>query len=340
MDHTKPTFTIETITPHLAEQYLQKNTKNNRKITTKTVGNYAADMMSGNWKLSPDCIAFDEDDNLINGQHRMKAVISCGKPVKFGVLRKFPKDSMQCFDIGKRRQMHERLTISGIPMTQSECSIVRNLFSKYATNGKYSGVLGTERFSNIRHDDFVANQYLKHDKFIALLDELGYLQHGFNKFFVIAAIKIACLTQSKLNFWSGRNSEYMIVVPNSYQAATIRALQFLEIVKTGYLEKTGVFNPETDKSAITLREMYTKHKATGRNWASFPSLNITNSAAYSFAMNESRVSVKQTINDPFETFFDENVCTNKIIYNDARNSLPDSLNPQIKALIVKHGDYV
>jgi hypothetical protein len=340
MDNTSPTFTIETITPQLAGFYLQKNTKNNRKVTKKTVGNYAADMMSGNWRLSPDCIAFDEDDNLINGQHRMEAVISSGKPVKFGVLRRFPKDSMECFDIGKRRQMHERLTISGIPMTQSECSIVRNLYSKYATNGKYAGNLGTERFSNIRHDDFVKNQYLKHDKFIALLDELGYLQHGFNKFFVIAAIKIACLTRSKLTFWSGRNAEYMIIAPNAYQMATIRALQFLEIVKTGYLEKTGVFNPDTDRSALALREMYLKHKATGRNWASFPALNLSNSAGYSFAMNESRNSVRQTINDPFDTFFNEDVCTNQIICDDARGNLPDTLSPEIKGLIVKHGDYV
>jgi hypothetical protein len=340
MDYTSPTFTVETITPRLAELYLQKNTKNNRKVTKKTVGNYAADMTSGNWKLSPDCIAFDENDHLINGQHRMEAVIVSGKPVKFGVLRRFPQDSMQCFDIGKRRQMHERLTISGIPMTQSECSIVRNLYSKYATNGKYAGNLGTERFSNIRHDDFVKNQYLKHDKFIGLLDELGYLQHGFNKFFVIAAIKIACITQSKLSFWSGRNTEYMITAPNTYQMATIRALQFLEILKTGYLEKAGAFNPATDKSALILREMYLKHKATGRNWASFPALNVSNAAGYSFAMNETRASLKQTIKDPFEPFFDENVCTNQIIYDDARGNFSDSLSSEIKALIVKYGDYV
>jgi hypothetical protein len=340
MDQPEPIFAIETITPQLAKLYLQKNTKNNRKVTKKTVGNYAADMSSGNWRLSPDCIAFDEHDQLINGQHRMEAVISCGKPVKFAVLRKFPKDSMQCFDIGKRRQMHERLTISGIPMTQSECSIVRNLYSKYATNGKYAGNLGTERFSNIRHDDFVKDQYLKHNKFIGLLEELGYLHHGFNKFFVIAAIKIACLTKSKLTYWSGRNAELMITSPNMYQTPTIRALQFLEIIKTGYLEKTGVFNAESDKSALVVREMYMKHKATGRNWASFPALNISNSAGFSFAMNESRSSLKQTINDPFEPFFDENVCANEIIYDDARGYMPDSLSPEIKGLIVKHGDYV
>ena len=273
MDQLEPIFAIETITPQLAELYLQKNTKNNRKVTKKTVGNYAADMSSGNWRLSPDCIAFDEHDHLINGQHRMEAVISCGKPVKFAVLRKFPKDSMQCFDIGKRRQ-------------------------------------------------------------------IGYLYHGFNKFFVIAAIKIACLTKSKLTYWSGRNAELMITSPNVYQAPTIRALQFLEIIKTGYLEKTGVFNAETDKSALAVREMYMKHKATGRNWASFPALNISNSAGFSFAMNESRSSVKQTINDPFEPFFDENVCTNQIIYDDARGYMPDSLSPEIKGLIVKYGDYV
>ena len=52
-----------------------KNNINIRKIRKATVANYARQMADGIKHYSWDCIAFDKDGNLLNGQHRLLACV-------------------------------------------------------------------------------------------------------------------------------------------------------------------------------------------------------------------------------------------------------------------------
>lgn len=79
------------ITPKTAQEMLQYNNCN-RPISKKTVIKYAGMMRQGEWYLSHQSIAFSEDEKgnllLVDGQHRLAAVVQSGVDVNFSVIYK------------------------------------------------------------------------------------------------------------------------------------------------------------------------------------------------------------------------------------------------------------
>lgn len=62
------------ITPELAREWLRK-VKRNRNVTKSVVKKYAKDMSNGDWILTGESLKFSIDGFLIDGQHRLEAVI-------------------------------------------------------------------------------------------------------------------------------------------------------------------------------------------------------------------------------------------------------------------------
>lgn len=72
------------VNPSLAEEWLKTNTFN-RLVSKGSVERYARDMASGNWRLNHQGIAFDSEGVLVDGQHRLFAVIKSGVTVEMMV---------------------------------------------------------------------------------------------------------------------------------------------------------------------------------------------------------------------------------------------------------------
>jgi hypothetical protein len=111
------TATIENVTPEHATQWLQRMVKN-RNLKDSAVIMYANDMLNGKWLLSPQGIAFDEQDRLIDGQHRLRAIIRSGLTIPMLVLRGFPisqkaMKTMDVLDSGATRTIGDRLRLMG-----------------------------------------------------------------------------------------------------------------------------------------------------------------------------------------------------------------------------------
>lgn len=85
METSAITSEIKEVTPELAREWLDHNT-NNRTLRRDTVTRYANDMSAGNWSLVGDSICFDESGNLINGQHRLNAVIQSDTTQLFNIM--------------------------------------------------------------------------------------------------------------------------------------------------------------------------------------------------------------------------------------------------------------
>lgn len=68
------------VTPSLAAEWMKSNSFN-RNISRPTVDRYAADMAAGKWNLTHQGIGFDDDGILIDGQHRLSAVIKANATV-------------------------------------------------------------------------------------------------------------------------------------------------------------------------------------------------------------------------------------------------------------------
>jgi hypothetical protein len=94
----------------LAAQWLKMNT-DNRKIYPKLVKRYATDIMNDNWELSIDLIIFDENGMLLNGQHRLHAVMMAQKGIWAYVGYGFNKRSQFTCDQGKKRSAGDAIKI-------------------------------------------------------------------------------------------------------------------------------------------------------------------------------------------------------------------------------------
>lgn len=77
---------IVKVTPELALLWLQSNTFN-RKISENIVNKYARDMKNGNWTLNHQGIAFDDSGVLVDGQHRLWAIIKSGSSIDIMVTQ-------------------------------------------------------------------------------------------------------------------------------------------------------------------------------------------------------------------------------------------------------------
>lgn len=72
------------VDPKKAELWLKKNTKN-RKVSNRHVSQLANEMKEGKWLLNGQAIAFSKDGVLLDGQHRLLAVIMSGVTVEMTV---------------------------------------------------------------------------------------------------------------------------------------------------------------------------------------------------------------------------------------------------------------
>lgn len=106
-------LSIELITPKLADEYLARNTNNYRKINHANVKKYAEDMKEGKWEENAEPISFSPSGVLLNGQHRLAAIVKSGVSVNMVVARDV---DAHIFDIqGKRTdsQYYRNLGIQG-----------------------------------------------------------------------------------------------------------------------------------------------------------------------------------------------------------------------------------
>lgn len=106
-----PHSAIETITPDLAAQYLQKNIIN-RQLRKMYVESLAGDMKRGDFILSHQGIAFDVNGRLIDGQHRLNAVVMSGVSVPMWVTRNVGVGAFRVMDIGAKRTIADSLRVN------------------------------------------------------------------------------------------------------------------------------------------------------------------------------------------------------------------------------------
>ena len=135
LDGNVPLITNETVlvTPEIAEKMLDKNS-NNRPISWRKVDEYKKVMIAGNWKLTPQGIVLDENDNILTGQKRLWAVIACGIPQYFQVSRGCPAEAAPLLDRGTPQTARDLAT----RITERKHSVTEHgvCVAMLAVNGK------------------------------------------------------------------------------------------------------------------------------------------------------------------------------------------------------------
>lgn len=107
-------FELVLITPEKAKQWLDHNNEGNRSIKPTIVNKYARDIREGNWRLTHQCIAFDSTGHLIDGQHRLSAVVQSDMPIHAYVAQYDSAESAMKLpiDMQAKRAIFEVLQVS------------------------------------------------------------------------------------------------------------------------------------------------------------------------------------------------------------------------------------
>ena len=88
---------VETIDPERAEEYLAAN-RGNRNIVQAHVAALARDIRNGQWMFNAQPICFSGSGRLLNGQHRLSAVLEAEQPIEVLVLRNLPEEAFPTYD--------------------------------------------------------------------------------------------------------------------------------------------------------------------------------------------------------------------------------------------------
>lgn len=132
-----PSITIETVTPQDAARMLG-TMQGNRALRSRVVQRYAREMIAGKWLLNGESIKLATDGRLIDGQHRLNAVVLAKIPIRMCVVRGVDAGAMITLDTGVGRTFHDVGVIAGRSYTQQVGPIIRWWF-KYQTGSPTVG---------------------------------------------------------------------------------------------------------------------------------------------------------------------------------------------------------
>ena len=133
--YTKNVF----ITPEYAEKLLKKNVSN-RPLNKKTIEWYAYQMERGQWTVSGQTISISDRDELLDGQHRLQAIVKSGVSLWFTIAYNVPSESFINYDNLRSRSAKDALSIEKIPNALNMSTMI------YAYNSLLMGQLASLGF--------------------------------------------------------------------------------------------------------------------------------------------------------------------------------------------------
>jgi hypothetical protein len=104
---------VRDITPSVAKEMLKRN-PNNRGLSDSHVKFLAREMMGGNWMFDGQPIRLTEAGGLLDGQHRLNAVVESGTTQKFLIVSGIESAAFKVMDTGKVRSAADVFGINGI----------------------------------------------------------------------------------------------------------------------------------------------------------------------------------------------------------------------------------
>lgn len=177
------------ITPEMARLWLQKNTVN-RKLRPSYVDFLVKEIKQGRFTYTGDPIRFDEQGNLIDGQHRLTAVDKANIGINSAVIFGLPPDVFSKLDSGLMRTLADRTALPR-PVVQVYTAL---LDAATAVNG--SGHNERKSTSDIQ---------ALHSSLGAIALSLMELSRANSPFFAAAPMRAAAVLSVK----TGQSREYV-----------------------------------------------------------------------------------------------------------------------------------
>lgn len=112
------------ITPERATELLAANAVN-RTIRPRLVASYAEDMREGLWRVTGEAIKVSRTGQLLDGQHRLSAIVEYGKPMEMLVVSGLEDRAQELMDQGAVRTAANALAMHGFQNATLTSSIAR-----------------------------------------------------------------------------------------------------------------------------------------------------------------------------------------------------------------------
>lgn len=126
--------------PVEAEMLLSINAENQRNYVPSRSEAMARDIQNGNWRVTGESLKISEGDVLMDGQHRLNAIIMSGRKVDIQLCRGLPENAFDAMDSGKVRTIADRLQTKGIGGGRAKGSVATAIL-EYQTKNIGGGAL-------------------------------------------------------------------------------------------------------------------------------------------------------------------------------------------------------
>jgi hypothetical protein len=127
------TQTIELITPDRARELLTLNTKN-RPIVKANLNRLISEIENGLFKFNGDSIRISKSNTILDGQHRLLAIVHTGVAVKTVLIKGLDDDVFDTIDQGSQRTLGALIGIDKAP-NYNICASIIPLLMTYKSTG-------------------------------------------------------------------------------------------------------------------------------------------------------------------------------------------------------------
>lgn len=134
---TEPLFLTTYLTPEDAEHLLESNS-HNRTLALSMVNRLANAMDQGEWGVNGETIKITPHGELLDGQHRLQAIIQHGQPVRMSVALGIEFKLFAVTDTGRSRNAGDILKIAGYKNTNANAAAL-NLLLRYQEDESFCG---------------------------------------------------------------------------------------------------------------------------------------------------------------------------------------------------------
>jgi hypothetical protein len=136
----KPASKVYTITPTLAAVLFVEHNKWNRDVSLAKMRRWRGAMERDEWVLNHQGLAFYEDGNIADGQHRLAAVAMSGQPQDFWVFVGLKRDALETIDQAFRRTAGDAMQMRGVSNGRLAAAVAEALM-KYEHRRLYQQTL-------------------------------------------------------------------------------------------------------------------------------------------------------------------------------------------------------
>lgn len=161
------------VTPEKAESWLRRGGKNRKLIQTQ-VDRLAKEMLAGRWALDGQTVIFDNQGRLLNGQHRLNAVIQSGCTVLMLVVSGVhDPNAFSTIDTNQtRRGAHTILDIEKIANPANVAAIAKRLLHWENAHDKTRYSFTVDAWRKIPQADVVAYGIRNNDEIQSMFREI------------------------------------------------------------------------------------------------------------------------------------------------------------------------